>query len=706
MVVGYWDGRGCDNLVPGDASTQTAEVEAMIASVGNYDDYCLPLDYQPGPLLPDKSEPPPGDEHPNDCVADFMLTSQSARGNYYGWGWFAEVDDGLLGYVQLKEPTWEATASSHIWGDLTWSTYCAEIDADHPVVLLVDTGADGKTDHFVTGVGYGRAGDDNVYTCYDTWDQTLKSYEFAPMAPGQPWGIYGAVFFDMKGPCTGRTVYVDCNSTCPNPDGSQQCPFRRIQDGIDAVCSGYEVVVAPGTYYENINFRRKAITVTSTDPLPYWVVGAQTVIDGGGTDSVVVFSYGEGNDSVLEGFTITNGNADKGGGICCLGSSPTIRRNRITGNTAASCGGGIYCYDSSPAMDANTISGNTAPSGGGVCCEYSSPAMTNNIVTGNDATSYGGGIYCYDSSPDIANCTIADNAAHDGDGIYCAGESSPTVCNSIVWNDHLVGSSISVTYSDTFDPWPGEGNISVHPMFDTGYHLHQRSPCIDAGTDTCAPSHDIDGQPRPYPAGGLVDIGADEWVIRSTLCFELQGNCWHMITLPCHLINPDPWQVFDELRPPNKPLDLLSGNLHRYDHAAQGYVTYQPWGSSQFGFITPGDGYWLWLFDDETICYEAYCLPMPAVVDFPTRGWYLMGSPQPADTYIDDTLWYQGTSGPVPFGTIANFWAQDPLLYWSCSQGGYLNCGLLPIGDHYLRAFQGYWLYTFADDLTMEVPPP
>jgi hypothetical protein len=35
------------------------------------------------------------------------------------------------------------------------------------------------------------------------------------------------------------------------------------------------------------------------------------------------------------------------------------------------------------------------------------------------------------------------------------------------------------------------------------------------------------------------------------------------------------------------------------------------------------------------------------------------------------------------------------------------RCGLLPIdGDHYLRAYRGYWLYAFEGDLTMEVPTP
>src|ERR1700733_13630043 len=74
-----------------------------------------------------------------------------------------------------------------------------------------------------------------------------------------------------------------------------------IQAGINAAKSGDMVVVAPGTYKENINFSGKAITVESSG-------GAKaTIIDGGNVAPVVTFSNNEGVNSILKKFTVQNG---------------------------------------------------------------------------------------------------------------------------------------------------------------------------------------------------------------------------------------------------------------------------------------------------------------------------------------------------------------------------------------------------------------
>ncbi len=135
-----------------------------------------------------------------------------------------------------------------------------------------------------------------------------------------------------------------------------------IQAAIDVAINGDTVLVDPGTYLENIDFKGKGITVQSANG------AAVTVIDGRQLDSVVRFTNGETPDAVLDGFTVTNGhNPNSGGGIYCDHASPVIRNNTVTGNSTPLNGGGIsvvnFCH---PMIENNLLSKNTAQSGGAV----------------------------------------------------------------------------------------------------------------------------------------------------------------------------------------------------------------------------------------------------------------------------------------------------------------------------------------------------
>src|SRR5215813_10443901 len=95
-----------------------------------------------------------------------------------------------------------------------------------------------------------------------------------------------------------------------------------IQAAIDAAASGDTVLVSPGTYVEQIDFRGKAITVASESG------PATTTINANGAGSVVTFRSGESRSSLLTGFTVTGGsNLYGGAGVLVSGSSPTIRGN-------------------------------------------------------------------------------------------------------------------------------------------------------------------------------------------------------------------------------------------------------------------------------------------------------------------------------------------------------------------------------------------
>ena len=131
-----------------------------------------------------------------------------------------------------------------------------------------------------------------------------------------------------------------------------------IQAAIDFAMDTDEIIVAPGTYAETINFLGKAITVRSSEG------AAVTTIDGTGLfDSVVKCITGEGSDTVLDGFTITGGSTfDDGGGMYNSGSSPTVTNCTFSGNSASfdGIGGGMSNSGGSPTVTNCTFSGNTA----------------------------------------------------------------------------------------------------------------------------------------------------------------------------------------------------------------------------------------------------------------------------------------------------------------------------------------------------------
>jgi hypothetical protein len=369
-------------------------------------------------------------------------------------------------------------------------------------------------------------------------------------------GLLAATAISM--PIGGQTTWYVDDDNCPGPgDGSELDPFCSIQTAIDNAVDTDEIVVAPGTYVEKINFIGKAVTLSSSDGPDVTIIDAQQM------GSAVTCDSGEGSDTALEGFTITGGENEIGAGMRIVGSSPRVA-NCTFFNNWAQRGGGIYSGNSNPVVVGCTFFVNHAAwwnpecSGGGMYNADSNPTVTgcwflwnealddgggmyndssNPVVTGcifahnfapwPNSESNGGGMYNADSNPTVACCTfIWNDVLDDGGGMY-NDNSNPTVANCILWGDtpnEISGNGTPiVSNSDVQGGWPGPGNIDADPLFaDADGRLSPRSPCIDAGDNTAVPegcTTDLDGKPRfvfgtrliRFAAAPIVDMGAYEF---------------------------------------------------------------------------------------------------------------------------------------------------------------------------------------------------
>ncbi len=330
--------------------------------------------------------------------------------------------------------------------------------------------------------------------------------------------------------------------------------YDQIQYAINAASSYDHIVVSPGIYNENIDFKGKHLKIGSTDPNNPEIV-ATTILRGG--DKIVTFSNGEGTDSIITGFTITDANT----GIYCTGTSPTISKCRIIENNEY----GIELqYSASPNISyceilCNKDSGVATTNG--QSSSYGMLSISNSVIASNRLY----GIHCNMSL--INNCTIAANGRA---GI--AGQWSD-INNSIIYynsrstdNVQMEISSPTVNYSDIQGGFTGTGNINQDPCFaevgflnvngtpenisdDTwqagDYHLLSKagrwippyhyendpnvqisgwvmdlvsSPCIDAGDPS------LNWEKELWPHGKRINMGAYGGTTQASLSLSNAGD--------------------------------------------------------------------------------------------------------------------------------------------------------------------------------------
>jgi parallel beta-helix repeat protein len=216
-----------------------------------------------------------------------------------------------------------------------------------------------------------------------------------------------------------------------------------IQAAINSAQNGDTVLVAPGTYFENINFSGKAIRITSSTGY------AVTIIDGiYNYQSVVTFDTGEGLRSVLDGFTIQHGSGTNyGGGVSISNTSPTVTHNLIKNNSCGPGGGGIGLYFSSALIEDNVISNNTltlsGAGGGGIVVVGGAPQIVGNMIENNTAPiGNGGGVMLWgESSPTLQNNIIRGNVARGvypfpfGGGIFIESANNALLVQNLIYNN-------------------------------------------------------------------------------------------------------------------------------------------------------------------------------------------------------------------------------------------------------------------------------
>jgi hypothetical protein len=328
--------------------------------------------------------------------------------------------------------------------------------------------------------------------------------------------------------------------------------YATIQSAIDAASAGDTVWVSPGTYYENLDFKGKAITVASAaGPLV-------TIIDGGQAGAVVNFSSGEGSDSIIQGFTIENGFATWGSGVSVVFGAPTIVSNIIQNNDSpvGGWGAGVGGLFGSPTVEQNLFRGNSgdnqALSGVISFLDDSSPVVADNLFVSNSCRAINLSLPV-DSTPMVINNTIVGNpvgisASINGLGtfennILFDNDVGAALGANFVWANNLVfGGAMLYAGQDLTGT---KGNISADPLFvdsaSGDFHLQPGSPAIDAGDNAAPllPAVDFDGNSRIVAghAGGpaVVDIGAFEFHPTNSVVATPTITCQAPMTVECGL---------------------------------------------------------------------------------------------------------------------------------------------------------------------------
>jgi hypothetical protein len=339
--------------------------------------------------------------------------------------------------------------------------------------------------------------------------------------------------------------------------------YTTIQEGILAAQTGDSIIVAPGYYYENMNFLGKEVVVKSDGGRDVTFIDPQNP-----NIAIVTFENEENYNTILDGFTIRNTNDaygilchnsspiiqncdisncnhnGDGAGIFCRNSFAIIRYNTIHNNHGTKTGGGISGTGTpGPEISFNEIYSNISPHGQGIGFFGPSSGINihHNIIRDNSGNGYGA-IYINGSECDIINNTIVNN----NNGIDILNGSGINIFNNIVTNNDGAGIIPSQAIYDYNNVWnnnshnqPGPNGISENPVFidsaNNDFGLHANSPCINTG------------HPDPVyndPDGSRNDMGALYFAMQLPVAIDINLG----IEDQNHVVNHTPtfhWTFYD-----------------------------------------------------------------------------------------------------------------------------------------------------------------
>jgi hypothetical protein len=224
--------------------------------------------------------------------------------------------------------------------------------------------------------------------------------------------------------------------------------YPSIQEGINAAMDGDSVIVAPGTWYENLSISGKNIILGSwfltTGDSTYI---SETILDGNHSGRVLNIS-GVSAPARICGFIIKNGSSTSGSGIQIVNSSLTIDNVLITDNIANCAysgicqGAGVACSGSSLTLSDFRFINNNAicqtppinPEGGAINARNSELYLNSGEIKNNNAW-LGGGLYLADASCNIAQVEFSGNQSQFLGAGICSFSSELNIAESIFRNN-------------------------------------------------------------------------------------------------------------------------------------------------------------------------------------------------------------------------------------------------------------------------------